>query len=567
MNTQKMTSYHINLSNPLKVFIGSGNNVGAFLSVSKILMFFALMGFLCSCKDGEPDPVAPPNIVFILADDMGFSDAGCYGGEIKTPNIDVLAAGGLRFSQAYNCSWCVPSRRSLLTGYYHPQVEQLKAEDGVVQPAWVRILPQYLKPLGYRCYFSGKLHLSNLEGVAGAGFNRSYHLKDQDRFFSPTGHSLDDKPLPSVKRDEGYYATTAITNYALDFLRSHQQHADFREKPFLLYLAFTTPHFPLQAPQEDIDPYRDSYKQGWDVIREQRWLRLKEMGIVNCDLSERAVNVPPPVIISGSSGGKEDPLSILGDGETPLALPWDELTDEQKKFQAMKMSIYAAMITRMDSEIGRVLDQLRTMDVLENTIIFFASDNGACATLMVRGDGHDPKDEPGSADSYLCLGPAWGNTCSSPFRYTKAWNHEGGISTPLIINWPKGIKDHGEIRHTPVHFIDIIPTLVDLSGGSISKLKTGPPLPGKSIVPCFSGDTDLKRDYLFFEDHTWGSFAAIRQGNFKLVTSSDKPWELYNMSSDRSEMHDLSRQMPEKVSELSKLWEQCNEQFKIDSKK
>ena len=513
-----------------------------------------------SAAFAEEKPAAPPNIVFILADDMGFSDAGCYGGEIRTPNLDALAADGLRFSQCYNNGLCVPTRRCLLTGYYFNQTAKLRAGKGALQPAWIRVLPQYLTPLGYRCYHSGKWHLANLKGVADAGFDHSYLLYDHNRYFSPERHSLDDVLLPPVGRDEGYYATTAIVDYAVEFLREHHLSPDHGSKPFLLYLAFISPHFPLHALQEDIDLYRDRYLQGWDAIREQRWRRLKNIGLVNCDLSQRKTDVPPPVVIE-TAGGIKDPLSVLGDAETPLAAPWNELTDARKEFQAIKMSIHAAMITRMDKEIGRMLDQLRASGAMENTIIFFASDNGACATLMVRGDKHDPHAEPGSADSYLCLGPGWANTCCSPFRYHKVWAHEGGISSPLIVHWPAGIQGSGEIRRTPVHFIDFIPTFVELAGGRIDTHEPRPPLPGKSIVPCFARDTDLAREYMFFENRGYGGFRANRQGNLKLVASHDEPWALYDIATDRCEMNDLANQMPEKVLQMSTSWERCRDTF------
>jgi arylsulfatase A-like enzyme len=522
-----------------------------------------LPGLSCAAF-AEAQPADRPNIVFILADDMGFSDAGCYGGEISTPNLDTLAAGGLRFSQCYNNALCVPTRRCLLTGYFFNQAATLRANDGALWPTWIRILPQYLAPLGYRCYHCGKWHLSNLKAVADAGFDRSYLLYDQDRYFSPRRHSLDDVLLPPVERNEGYYATIAIADHAIRFLREHHKNADHRRKPFLLYLAFTSPHFPLHALQEDIDPYRDRYLEGWDVIRERRWRRLREMKLVNCDLSTRKAEVPPPVVLTGSKQTPwvvKDPLSVLGAGETPLVAPWNELTDAQRKLQAMKMAIHAAMITRMDKEIGRVLDQLRTMNAMQNTIVFFASDNGACATLMIRGDKHDPKAEPGSADSYLCLGPGWANTCCSPFRYHKVWAHEGGISSPLIVHWPARIQSRGEIRHTPVHFVDFIPTLVELASGTIDTHKAGPPLPGKSIVPCFAQDTDLGRDYLFFENRGYGGFRAIRQGNLKIVASHDEPWALYDIVTDRCEMNDLASQLPDKVRELSTRWERYRDAF------
>lgn len=509
-----------------------------------------------------------PNLVVVVADDMGFSDAGCYGGEIETPNLDRLAAGGLRFSQCYNNSLCGPSRHCILTGYYYSQTGNLRVENGALRPGWAKLLPHYLKPLGYRCYHSGKWHLT-IRPVADAAFARSYLVDDQERYFSPTSHDLDDVPLPAIQRSEGYYATTAIADHAVEFLREHA--AAHGQSPFMLYLAFTAPHFPLQAIRDDIAKYKGRYGEGWDTVRQRRWKRLKELGLVNCDLSEKETCVPPPVVLSNVAGGVGDPLSLLGTGETAQAPPWNELSDGQKGFQAMKMAIHAAMITRMDVEIGRVLGQLRAMGAFDNTVVFFVSDNGACATIMIRGDGHDPKAEAGGAASYLCLGPGWANTCNSPFRRYKVWTHEGGISSPLIVHWPQGIPCPAGIRHTPVHFIDFVPTLVELAGGGpdgMHRSASAPALPGRSFARCFSGDTDLGRDCLFFEVPWRGGFHGIRQGDFKLIDYPDATkrsgrsgWELYNIEADRCEMKNLACRMPGKVKELSALWERRHAQF------
>ena len=531
-------------------------------------------------------PTGRPNFVFILADDMGFSDAGCYGGEIETPNLDRLAAGGLRFSRCYNNAWCVPSRRSLLTGYYPAQVAKMSDGRGPLKPSWIRVLPQYLKPYGYRSYHSGKWHLPLRRRLASAGFTHSYSLVDTDRFFSPTRHHLDDKQLPQPDRNEGYYATTAITDHAIDFLCEHATSTAGEETPFLLYVAYTAPHFPLHAPDEDIAKYEGRYRQGWDVIRERRWKRLRQEGLINCELAVRTDRVPPPVVLHTPE--VPDPLSILGEGETALVPPWTDLTDEQQEFQAAKMALHAAMVTRMDTEIGRVLDQLRSMGALEDTVIFFASDNGACATLMVRGDGHDPKAAPGSADSYLGIGPGWAAAANTPFRLHKVWTYEGGISTPLIVHWPAGIQQGGGIRHAPVHFIDIVPTLVELAGGKerdSRRNNTGPPLPGRSIVPCFPADIELPRDHIFLDQPTeWRSFwskedqlryqdgkhgyRALITTRHKLVQPLGAPaatWEIYDLINDRSERYNLAARMPRKVNELSDIWNNSLRKFKREA--
>jgi arylsulfatase len=351
-------------------------------------------------------------------------------------------------------------------------------------------------------------------------------------------------------------------------------------------VAYTAPHFPLHALKEDIAKYEGHYQQGWDVIRERRWKRQKQEGLVNCDLALRNTRTPPPVVLHTPE--ISDPLSILGGGEIGLAPPWTDLTREQKEFQALKITLHAAMVTRMDTEIGRVLDQLRAMGAMQNTVIFFASDNGACATIMVRGGGHDPDAAPGSADSYLRIGPGWASAANTPFRLHKVWTYEGGISTPLIMHWPAGIHEGGEIRHAPVHFIDIVPTLIELAGGKESDSRrnnTGPPLPGKSIVPCFASDIELPRDPIFLDQPTeWRSFwskedqlryqdgahgfRALITTRHKLMQPLGAPpgtWELYDMINDRSERNDLAGQMPQKVRELADTWNHSLRKFQREA--
>jgi arylsulfatase A-like enzyme len=371
-----------------------------------------------------------PNFLVILADDLGYSDIGCYGGEISTPNLDGLAAGGLRFTQFYNTARCWPTRSCLLSGYYAPQIRMDPPKGRL--PGWARLLPQELRPAGYRSYHSGKWHVMGApKPVADGGFDRSYDMTDQDRHFSPKSLREDDRPLPPVKPGSGYYSTSAIADHAVRCLEEHARlHSG---EPFFSYLAFISPHFPLHALKEDIDLYRDKYLEGWDVIRERRWKRLKEAGLVSCALSARDPNFHPRYF-------KKEFLDRLGPGEVETSPAWAELNAVQRRFQATKMAIHAAMVHRMDIEIGRVLDQLRAMSAMENTVIVFLSDNGADSTILVRGDGHDPAADPGSAASYLCLGPGWASASNSPFRRHKIWVHERGISTPMIVHWPQGIR-------------------------------------------------------------------------------------------------------------------------------
>ncbi|MBI5822185.1 MAG: arylsulfatase [Verrucomicrobia bacterium] len=503
-------------------------------------------------------PAAKPNVLIFFADDMGYSDPGCYGGEIATPNLDKLASGGLRFTQFYNTARCWPSRACITTGYYAQAVRR-DGMEGIagggrgVRPKWARLLPEYLKPLGYRAYHSGKWHIDGPQ-LAG-GFDRSYCLEDHSRNFNPQNHLEDDVKLPPVAPGSGYYTTTAIAEHAIQDLKEHaEKHAG---QPFFGYVAFTVPHFPLQAPAEDIARYRDKYRKGWDTVRNERWQRMKAMGIVNCALSSLEREVGPPYYFP-------DAFAKLGPGEVRFPLPWSELTDAQREFQATKMAIHAAMVDRMDREIGRVLDQVRAMGALDNTVIFFASDNGASAEIMVRGDGHDPAAAPGSAGSYLCLGPGWSSASNAPLRRHKTWVHEGGINTPLIVHWPAGIKARGELRQNPGHLVDLPPTIVELAGGTWPQTLDGKPVPpphGKSIVSAFAQDGTVTRDCFWWlhEENR-----AIRAGDWKLVSAAKQggQWELYDLSKDRCESNNLAVAMPDKVHELEQLWNKQAEQIR-----
>jgi arylsulfatase len=504
---------------------------------------------------------APPNIVFILADDLGYSDLGCYGGEIATPNLDALARGGLRFTQFYNTARCWPSRGALLSGYYAQQIHR----DGLpgvagggqgVRQQWARLLPDFLKPAGYRSYHSGKWHIDGK--VLAGGFDRSLDMKNQGNFFTSKGNSIDDVPVTPPADEKGYYATIAVADHAIECLQDHA--ANHAGKPFFHYIPFIAPHFPLHALPEDIAKYRDKYLAGWEAMRAARFARQKEMGITHTTLSALEREVGPPYAFP-------DAMEKLGPGEVNRPLPWSELSEEQRRFQATKMAIHAAMIDRMDQEIGRILAQLKTMGVYENTLILFASDNGASAEIMVRGGGHDPQAAPGSAASYLCLGPGFSSACNTPHRRHKTWVHEGGISTPLIAHWPAGISAKGELRRTPAHVIDIMPTVLALTGIQKPKEWKGEPIPdapGRSLVPAFAKDETITRESLWWlhEGHK-----AIRVGDWKLVAAQGDPWELYDLRTDRAEQHNLAAQMPDKVKELEQAWQRQTDGFTELAKK
>ena len=492
-----------------------------------------------------------PNIVVILADDMGFSDPGCYGGEIDTPNIDQLAANGLRFTRMYSTARCGPSRNCLLSGYYAQQTAVDVMTPGNM-PRWANFLPEYLKPLGYRSYHSGKWHIK-VNPLPGAGFDHSYTMLDELRYFTQKYHELDGQALPKPRPEDHYYSTTAIADYGIGFLREHAR--DHAKDPFFLYLAFHSPHFPLQAPPEDIAHYHDRFSEGWDTVRERRLARMQKIGLVNCGLAKLEPNVFPPWNVPEAQLTK-----LVGPGEVGQAVPWSTLTKEQQLFQRTKMSIHAAMITRMDAEIGKVVNQLKAMNALEDTAILVLSDNGASAEIMVRGDGNDLSAAPGSAPSHLCIGPGWATAANTPFRLHKSYVHEGGIASPFIAHWPNGIKQHGSLRHDPCHFIDVLPTMLAMAGGGeIKRPGDAPPFAGKSLLPAFQNGDAVRREFLYFNHN---NNRALHAGDWKVVAKgASGPWELYDMRSDRCEQHDLASQDATRLQAMATLWHNQDDLF------
>ncbi len=514
--------------------------------------FLQIAGAAATVPQLRSAPARKPNFVLILADDMGFSDAGCYGGDIDTPNLNRLASGGVRFTQGYSTARCGPSRSSLLTGYYAQQTASDVMTPGNV-PNYTRFIPDHLKPLGYRSYHSGKWHM-RFTPLRGVGFDHSYTLLDEDRYFTPRRLELDGEPLPQPKAEDHYYSTVAIADHGVRFLKEHaRNHA---QDPFFLYLAPHSPHFPLQALPEDIENYKDRFAEGWDTARERRLARMRQMGLVNCAL-------PPlePNMWTRWNTPDAELMSVIGKGEVTRAVPWSTLSAEQKQFQRTKMAIHAAMISRMDLEIGKVLAQVRAMGAERDTVVVFLSDNGASSEQLIRGDGHDATAPPGSARTFLGLGPGWSTCSNTPLRLHKSWVHEGGISTPMIVHWPDGIRDRNALRHNPCHFVDILPTMVDLAGGAAAgNLVSGaPPLAGRSLAPALQQDGAGPHDFLYFNHN---NNRAIRAGNWKLIATGDQgPWELYDLGRDRSELQNLAADQPDRVQKLAALWQQSDQEF------
>lgn len=492
---------------------------------------------------------APPNIVVILADDLGFSDLGCYGGEIDTPYLDRLAAGGLQFTQASNTARCWPTRAALLTGYYAQAVNRDalpggKGGTGGRRPAWARLLPELLVPAGYRTYHSGKWHIDG--DPRQQGFIRSLQVEGgQNDYFDPEGVTVDGTP---IEAGADFYVTTAIGGHAVECLQDHA--AAHAGVPFFSYIAFTSPHFPLHAPQDVVEKYKDRYRAGWDAVRTARAERLNAAGIVTTARAPLEPQVGPPY------QPKPDVLARFGPGEIDRPVPWADLTEEQREFQATKMAIHAAMVELMDRAVGRIVEQLEAMDALDDTLILFLSDNGASAEILIRGKGHDPAVALGSAGTFPCLGPGWSSCANAPFRRHKTWVHEGGIATPWIVHWPKGIALKRGLRTQPVHVIDVVPTVLELAGIAPPREHAGtavPALQGRSFAACLTDPAAPPAHETLWWCHE--DNRAVRVGDWKLVAAKGDPWELYDLAADRCETANLADREPARVTQLEQAWE------------
>ncbi|MDP0491356.1 MAG: arylsulfatase [Verrucomicrobiota bacterium JB023] len=504
--------------------------------MKKLLMAFLAMIGVASAK---------PNIVVILADDLGYSDLGCYGSSIETPNLDQLAANGVQFTQFYNSARCWPTRTALMTGYYHSQTERVANHR--------QMMPSYLRELGYRSYHSGKWHVFNTRPFTHGKFDHSFHTRNYDRYFNDQDNFLDDEALPDNGRPEGYYTTIDIAERAIGFLQDHEKEHD--EEPFFLFTAFTGPHFPLMALEEDIAKYRGKFDHGWDEERKRRQARLKELGLMDVEYAAREEKVAPKWSLN-----QKQLVEQIHEGELQFPVAWDSLNETQKAYQAEKMAIHAAMIDRMDHEIGRLITHLKETGEYENTLIFFFSDNGASGEQINRGDQHTPGAKLGSGDSYLCLGTGWSTAANTPMRLHKHWTHEGGCATPAIAHWPAKLKG-GQIERTPGHVIDLLPTFVAAAGGDAEAPEGEPELPGLNFFALKQGD--VERDFLFWEHQ--GNL-ALRMGDWKIVKTPyhDNEWELYNLKNDRGETTDLAGEHPEKVKTMAAKWQALSEKYAQD---
>lgn len=541
MSPTPHATVHVRLFNPFRTRFLSSHF--GWVPIGALVLGIAVL--LCGSRSVSAGD--QPNILLIMADDLGFSDLGCYGGEIQTPHLDGLAKNGLRFTQFYNTGRCWPTRGSLLTGYYAQQIRRdflpgipTGGGNRGRRPEWAVLLPKMLAQAGYRSYHTGKWHIDG-QPIQN-GFDKT-SLNQVGRYFAPKPDKDGRQGRPLEFRED-YYLTSAMADDAVANLKSHVK--EHPEKPFFQYLAFTAPHFPLHALPEDIAVYDPIYQVGWDAIRSQRWRRMQAMGLLN-----ESANPRPSAVERGLGPPYHfpDAFEILGSGEVNRPMPWKQLTDEQKSFQAKKMAIHAAMIHRMDIAIGRVLEQVRQMGCWDNTLVMFLSDNGASAEIMVRGDGHDPSQPPGSALTYLCLGPGWSTACNTPFRRHKTWTHEGGISTPFIVSWPKRIKNAGQFRRNPHHVVDVVETVLELT--ETEHPQAAPKSPGKSFASELDGDPKRPpRTLWWYHD----GHRAIRQGEWKAVAAEGEPWELYRLDDDRIESVDLAIVHPEKLSELKNAW-------------
>ena len=488
-------------------------------------LFFTLL-FTIICLSASEKP----NIIFILVDDMGYSDLGCYGGEINTPNIDSLADNGLRYTQMYNTAKCFPSRACLLTGVYAQQSGMDKKHAKMLNSA---TLGEVLKTAGYRTFASGKHH--GTENLYHRGFDHYYGLRDGGCNMWNPGKQRKGEPAPGNKgrtrywcddettignytpEDPNFHVTDAFTNKALEWMDGKE----LDSQPFFLYLAYTAPHYPLHAWPEDIAKYKGKYDEGYEAIREKRYNRMVEMGIIDPEKSS---------------------LPKRND------LKWSNLKGIELEKEKLRMEIYAAMLEHVDRSVGKIISKLKSQGKFENSLIMFASDNGACAEATGAKRHSTNIEDFGKVASFETVGKAWATVQNTPLRNWKNYSHEGGIRTPFIAHWPNKISKPGSFNHEPTHFIDIMSTYVDITGATYPSNIT--PMQGVSIVPSFTGQSINRTRPIYWQ---WKKGGAVRDENWKAVLWGNK-WELFDMSKDQNESNDLATQYPEKIMAMKKSY-------------
>lgn len=519
----------------------------------KNLTILASAVVLFSCQEKQPER---PNIVLIMADDLGFSDLGSYGGEIQTPNLDFMAEKGIRFTQFTNAAKCFPSRGNLLTGLYAIQCGMGEGPGYLTNAV---TLGEVLQSVGYRTLMAGKHH--GLENMTERGFHHYYGLRDGAcNYFNP-GEQREGEPVPAHKtwakprkwviddvtlepytpQEKDFYTTDYFTKYALSWLDKYKD----EDNPFFLYLPYTAPHDPLQAWPEDIAKYEGIYEAGYEAIRNERYRRQLELGLI-------------------------DHSWPLSEAVHP---PWESLSEDEKRTQARKMQVFAAMIDRMDQNIGLIIDQLRETGKYENTVFMFVSDNGGSPGMFPEdGYGYNPEareGEIGSINYWASLGPYWSNVSNTPYRYFKDWSHHGGSCTPFILYWPG--KQFQQFSHYPGHFIDFMPTFLEWSGAEYPEEFNGQrifPMEGESFTDALFHGKEEREKPLFW---LWQYGKAVRKGDYRLAWESyteivdpydfsegpdDQPgqWRLYDMRTDKTETTDLSDRYPEIVEQLKTLY-------------
>ena len=482
-----------------------------------------------------------PNIVLIMVDDMGYSDLGCFGGEINTPNIDQLAKAGIRFTQFTNCAKCETTRRTLLTGRYHPEVTGSKGQPETLRgPQHCATIPEVLKPAGYQCFMTGKWHI--FDTPIQRGFDRYFgFLEGACNFFTGKGTSgrftfrLNEQPFevpkvvasdnPQEAPKSSFYTTTAFTDYAVQFVQERDE-----QKPFFLYVAYNAPHYPLQAPEEAVRKYRGKYREGWGALRPQRLQRMIDLGIV-------------------PRGQRLSPTDVPA---------WESLSEQERDRQDLLMATYAAMIDIVDQNIGRLVETLKSEGVYDNTLLLVLSDNGACPFDRTTKETLENNYMPWDPRSFYCYPVGWANACNTPWSKYKQNQHEGGVSTPLIAHWPAGIQAPGRFDRERAHLVDLHATFRDLADADYPKQINGKsigPARGLTLAPAFANEQRPLHDELYYS--FYGKYSALVQGSWKIVNQQS----LYNLDRDRIEANDLRDAMPDRFQAMKKRWSELNREY------